>query len=284
MTINGSLFNASDTLKTAWYYFYDINVRSLDCPALQRTPVSTTLGTAATATITANGSTSICQGGNVTLQANTGTELSYQWYRNEQAISGAISSTFQASTTGSYAVQVANSCLPVRSAPVTVAVRSAQVPVITTTGSTLTSDATGTIQWLLDGVPIPGATGPSFTVVRSGRYAVRGNVNGCGEATSGDVFLTILAAEPDPQADEIVVYPNPATRQVTVSVALMAPYAPTVRLTDGRGVTVRTAVFQRDGTNRLAVLDVADLPGGTFFVIVSDNPTQRVRVKRIRKQ
>ena len=284
MTIKGSLFNASDTLKTAWYYFYGIAVQSLDCPALQRTPVSTNSGTAITPTISVNGSASLCQGSSVTLQANAGTGLSYQWYRDNQVISGAVSSTLQASTAGSYAVQVANSCLPVRSAAVAVTVQSAQVPIITTAGFTLTSNATGTIQWLLNGLPIPGATGPSFTVVQSGRYAVRGNVNGCGEATSADVILTILAAEPNPQTDDVVVYPNPATRQVTVSVSSSTQYATTVRLTDARGVTVRTAQLQRDGNERTAVLDVVDLTDGIFFVVVSDDQTQHVLVKRIRKQ
>lgn len=284
MTIKGALFNTSDTLTTAWYYFYGLAVRSLDCPALQRTPVSPTPGTAATASITPNGSTSICQGSSLTLQANTGAGLAYQWYRDEQAITGAVSSTLQAATAGSYAVQVANSCLPVRSAAVAVAVQTAQVPVITATGFTLTSNATGNIQWLLNGVPIPGATGPSFSVVQSGRYSVRGSVNGCEEATSSDVVLTILATEPDPQNDEIVVYPNPATRQVTVSVASSAPYAAPVRLMDSRGVTVRTAVLQRDGKSRSAVLNVADLPGGLFFVVVSNEQGQFVRVKRIQKQ
>ena len=284
MTIKGALFNASDTLKTAWYYFYDLAVRSLDCPALQRTPVPTTSGTAATATITANGSTSVCQGGAVTLQANAGTDFLYQWYRNERAIPGAVSSTLQANATGNYVVQVSNSCLPVRSAAVAVAVRTAEVPVITTTGFTLTANATGNIQWLRDGVPIPGATGPSLVVVQSGRYAVRGSVNGCGETISNDVFLTILATEPEPQDEAVLVYPNPATRQLTVSVVSSGSYAPTVRLTDVRGVTVRTGVLQRDGKNRSAVLDVADLPAGLFFVVVSDDQAQHVRVKRVRKQ
>ena len=180
-------------------------------------------------------------------------------------------------------MQVANSCLPVRSAAVSVTVQLAQVPVITTTGFTLTSNATGTIQWLLNGLPIAGATGPSFTVVQSGRYAVRGSVNGCGEATSADVILTILATEPNPQMDEIVVYPNPATRQITISVSSSTQYAATVRLTDARGVTVRTAQLRRDGSERTAVLDVADLPGGLFFVILSDEQMQHVRVQRIRK-
>ena len=286
MTIKGSLFNTgttNDTLKTAWYYFYGMAVRSLDCPSIARTPVSTTLGTAATASITPNGSTNVCQGAGVALQANTGTGLSYQWYRNNQLITGATSSTLLATTTGSYAVQVANNCLPIQSSAVAVSVQSAQVPVISVNSFTLTSNATTNIQWLLNGVPIPGATGPSYSVVQSGRYSVQGSVNGCGTAISNDVVLTILATE-EPQDSEFLVYPNPATRQVTISVTAVAQYMPTVRLTDARGTTVRTAVLQRDGKNMAAVLDVADLAGGIYFVIVSGDQNQGIRVKRIRKQ
>ena len=286
MTIKGSLFNTSttnDTLKTAWYYLYGMAVRSLDCPSLQRTPVAPTAGAAATASITPNGSTTICQGASVALRANTGAGLSYQWYRNNQAISGATSSTLVASTTGSYVVQVANGCLPVQSSAVAVLVQSAQVPVISVNSFTLTSNATANIQWLLNGVPIPGATGPNYAVVQSGRYSVQGSVNGCGTAISNDVVLTILATE-EPQDTELLVYPNPATRQVTVSVTAVAQYMPTVRLADARGTTVRTAVLQRDGKNMSTVLDVADLAGGIYFVIVSGDQNQGVRVKRIRKQ
>jgi Secretion system C-terminal sorting domain len=286
MTLKGSLFNngtTTDTLKTAWYYFYGMAVRSLDCPALQRTPVSPTLGTAATASVTANGSTTTCQGAGVALQANTGAGLSYQWYRNNQAISGATSSTLLASTTGNYVVQVANSCLPVLSSAVAVSVLSAQVPVITVNSLTLTSTATTNIQWLLNGIPIPGATGPSYAVVQSGRYSVQGSVNGCGSAISNDVVLTILATE-EVQDNEVVVYPNPATRQITVSVAAVARYTPTVRLADARGITVRSAVLQPTGKNMSAVMDVADLSSGIFFVIISGDESQSIRVKRIYKQ
>jgi hypothetical protein len=283
MTLKGSLFNTSDTLKTAWYYFYGLSVRSLDCPALVRTPVPTAVGTAVPATITTSGSTTFCQGSTLTLQANTGAGLSYQWYRNNQAVSGAVSSTFQASTTGSYAVQVANSCPAVRSSAVAVAVLSAQTPVITTTGFTLTSNVVGNTQWLLNGIPIPGATAPSYSVIQSGRYAVKGSVNGCGEAISADVVLAILANEPDPLEDDISIYPNPASRQVTVSITSSVPYASTVQLTDVRGVPVRMATLERNGKISSAVLPIADLPGGTFFVIIRDDKTQQVRVRRIYK-
>lgn len=247
VTIKGSLFNngtTTDTLKAAWYYFYNLRVRSLDCPSSQRTAVAPTIGAAATASITPNGSTSVCQGASVTLQANTGTDLTYQWYRDGQLISGATSPTLQAGTAGSYVVQVANSCLPVRSSAVVVSIKTAQIPTITTNSFTLTSNATTNIQWLVDGVPIPGATSPTYTVVRTGRYSVKGSVNGCGELVSDEVFLTILATEPTLADGDLSVYPNPATRQVTVWVGQPSTSLkpPVVRLTDARGLTVRSTL------------------------------------------
>ncbi|MFD2936025.1 S8 family serine peptidase [Spirosoma flavum] len=289
VTIKGSLFNngtTTDTLKTAWYYFYNMRVRSLDCPSPQRTAVTPAAGTGTTATITPNGSTSVCQGASVLLAANTGTNLSYQWYRDGQVITGSTSSTILAATAGSYVVQVANNCLPVKSAAVALTVKTAQTPVIVANGFILTSNVTTNIQWLVDGVPIPGATSPSYTVAKSGRYSVKGSVNGCGESISDEVFLTILATEPIIDDSNLSVYPNPATRQVTVSLAatLALPKPPAVRLTNLSGQTVRTATLQRDGKSYSTIFDVADLPGGTFFVVVEDDQSQSIRVKRIRKQ
>ncbi len=289
MTIKGSLFTSNgttDTLRTAWYYFYNLKVRSLDCPGPQRVAVTPAGGTAPTASVTASGSTSVCQGGNVTLQAATGPNYTFQWFRNGQAITGAISSTLQAATAGTYSVQVANGCLPVLSAAVPVTTLTAQAPTVTADGLILSSNAIGTIQWLLDGVPISSATTPTFAAVRTGRYSVRGSTNGCGEAISNEVYLTILAAEPEPTSDELLVYPNPVSRQltVTVSTAPLGKTPPVVRLTDLRGLTLRTATLQRDGKTYTTQMDVTDLPAGTYFVAEQDSQGQTIRVRRITKQ
>jgi hypothetical protein len=289
VSIKGSLYNSGttiDTLKNAWYYFYNLKIRSLDCPSAQRTPVTSTTGIAATASITPNGSTSICQGSSVTLQAATGVDYTFQWLRNGQTISGATSSTVLASTAGNYAVKVANACSPVLSAAIPVSIQAPQTPVVTVNSFTLTSNATTNIQWLLDGVPITGATSLTYVAGKTGRYSVRGNVNGCGAVTSNDVYLAILAAEPIVEDNSLSVYPNPATRQVTISLSSATAFQqlPSVRLTDLRGLTLRTATLQRDGKNYSIQFDITDLPGGTFFVIVSDEKTQSNWVKRIFKQ
>lgn len=59
----------------------------------------------ATATASAPGFTT---GGNVTLTANTGTGLTYQWIRDGQSIAGATQVTYTAQQPGSYAVVVSN--------------------------------------------------------------------------------------------------------------------------------------------------------------------------------
>ncbi|UFH56242.1 S8 family serine peptidase [Spirosoma sp. KNUC1025] len=290
VTIKGSLYartsTVTDTLTDAWYYLYNLKVRSLDCPSPQRTAVAPATGTGATATITPNGSTSVCQGASVTLQANTGDGLSYQWYLNNQAITGATSSTLQAATAGNYIVQVANSCLPVRSSAVTLTVKTAQTPSITINSYILTTDAVSNIQWLLDGIAISGAAGASYSATKTGRYSVKGSVNGCGELISQEVYLTILANEPVALDGTLNVFPNPATQQVTVllSSSTSLQGTPTLRLTDLRGLTIQTATLQRDGKTYSAILDVTSLPGGAFFVVIEDDKAQRIGVRQIRKQ
>ncbi|QKZ12040.1 GEVED domain-containing protein [Spirosoma sp. KUDC1026] len=289
VSVKGSLYDngtTMDTLKTAWYYFYDMRVRALDCAGPQRVAVPATSGTTPVATLTANGSTSICQGSSLILQAGLGTSYSYQWYRDAQAISGATSSTLSTATAGSYAVQIANGCPPVRSSTVAVVVQTPIMPIITTSGLTLTTSARSNIQWLLNGVSITDATSTSLTVVQSGRYSVRGSVNGCGELISDETYVTILAAEPTVQERTLSVYPIPATHQITVSLMNMPMLSstPIVRLTDLRGVTVRTAPLQRNGVDYSVDLDIGDLPGGTFLVVINDQASQSIWVKRIKKQ
>ncbi|HNP23953.1 MAG TPA: MopE-related protein [Panacibacter sp.] len=54
------------------------------------------------------GNLNICALGSVTLQANSGTGLTYQWKRNNVNIAGATNRSYVAKTTGSYSVAVTN--------------------------------------------------------------------------------------------------------------------------------------------------------------------------------
>ncbi|HET7433613.1 MAG TPA: hypothetical protein VFN10_02750, partial [Thermoanaerobaculia bacterium] len=140
----------------------------------------------ATANITASGATTFCEGGNVTLTANTGT--SYLWSN------GATTQSIVASSSGTYSVTVTQgACSATASQSVTVNPLPA-TPVVTASGSTalcpggtvtLTAPAGYTYLWS------NAATTQSIAVTDAGSYSVTvTNANGC-SATSTSTNVTI---------------------------------------------------------------------------------------------
>ena len=71
--------------------------------------VTVTVNALPTATVTAGGATTFCQGNSVVLNANTGTGLTYQWKNNGTNITGATSASYTSSAAGFYTVVVTNS-------------------------------------------------------------------------------------------------------------------------------------------------------------------------------
>ncbi|MFM7747127.1 MAG: beta strand repeat-containing protein, partial [Bacteroidota bacterium] len=155
------------------------------------------------ASITPSGSTSICQGSSVTLNATSGTGLSYQWFLNGSAISGATNSSLVANSAGSYTVRVSESanCF-YTSAAVSLTVNALPAATITAGGATtfcqgasVTLNAnTGSglsYQWLLNNAAIAGATNASLVATAQGSYTVTvTNLNGC-SATSSSTSVTV---------------------------------------------------------------------------------------------
>ncbi|MCY7355975.1 MAG: GEVED domain-containing protein, partial [Rudanella sp.] len=287
VTMRGSLFNATstrvDTLTNAWYYLYNLQVRSLDCPAPQRTAVTTSATAPPSVAITADGATTICRGAGVNLTASTNGGQSYQWLLNGQPISGAISNSYRASSEGAYVVQVGSNCLAASSSAVQINVREVQLPTLIVNGLSLQSSATVSNQWLLNGVPITGATGQSLVASQTGRYAVRGNVNGCGEAISAEVLIAILANE-DPTLASIQVFPNPTTHRATVRMSAgSGQKPPTLQLVTTTGSLIKQAQMNREIDFFTADLDLSKQPPGTFFVVIQGDTGQQPTVIRIIK-
>src|SRR5204863_4401822 len=86
--------------------------------------ITVTVNTTPTATITAGGATTFCAPGSVTLNANTGTGLTYQWRQNTSPISGATLASYSANASGSYTCVVSNNCGGTTSNSITVTVNT----------------------------------------------------------------------------------------------------------------------------------------------------------------
>ena len=78
-------------------------------------PVTITVNTPPTATITPPGNTMIPNGGSITLEANNGVGYTYQWYLDGNPIFGASSVTYDATSAGDYTVAVNNGCVTMSS-------------------------------------------------------------------------------------------------------------------------------------------------------------------------
>jgi hypothetical protein len=166
-----------------------------------------------TATVTAaGGATNICPGGTVVLNANTGTGYTYQWRKNGVDIFGATSSSYTATSAGSYQVKIMQGSASAYSSPLTITattltatITAAGSTTIGTGGSVVLNANTGsgyTYQWKKNGTNISGATGASYTATSAGSYVVVVKSGTCSASsaavnvTAGSLTATITPSGP----------------------------------------------------------------------------------------
>jgi hypothetical protein len=155
--------------------------------------VNVVVGGASALTITPNGPTTFCTGGNVVLTSSTVTGATYQWQRNGTNISGATSTSYTASLAGSYTVRRTLSNVTTTSSAVTVTVSA--LPVLSMSASpangTVSVSATGgTAPYTYAWSTTPAQTTATATVTASGSYNVSvTSATGC--RSNGSVSITL---------------------------------------------------------------------------------------------
>ncbi|HEX6833743.1 MAG TPA: hypothetical protein VF132_09455, partial [Rudaea sp.] len=172
----------------------------------------------------------------LTLHANGGAGVSYQWFQDNNTLNGQTSSTYVATGVGTYYVTLtdANACISSQSAGYIVENPTPHAPFVSfrsqdssvTTlaicqGSSqiIDSDSATGIQWYKDGSPIPGAGSQSYSAMQSGTYTAQLNALGCHSQFGRNVTLNVT--------------PTPATPTVT-------PGGPTT-IFQGQSVTLTSS-------------------------------------------
>ncbi len=176
--------------------------------------ISVTVNNAPTIpTISANGNTSFCNGGNVQLSIPTQTGVTYQW-KNGTTNVGTNSNTFTANAAGTYTVELTNGCGTTPSSnsiAVTITGSAPIAPFITANGTlsfcsgdsvtlSIATQAGVTYQWK-NGTTNVGTNSNTFVAKQAGTYTVQ-VTNSCGNPTS--------------------------TNSITVSISGSAPTVPTI--------------------------------------------------------
>lgn len=164
---------------------YTVTATNGSC-ILTSAPISVTVNQVEIPVITAS-SLTVCTGSTVTLTSTTNVNnINYTWSNNQ---SGANLSSIQVTQTGLYTVTVTtNGGCSATSASVTINSGSSFQPGITVGGNTIICQGQSAIllsnsntdnQWNLNGLPIAGATSPSYSATATGNYSVTVSTNGC---------------------------------------------------------------------------------------------------------
>ena len=265
LSMTGALYNGAP-ITTGYYYFYDMKFKSMGCPS-PRSVVNITTAKTPDASISPTGTQTVCVGGSVLITAKSTDNPSFQWLLNGAAISGAITSTYEAKKSGTYQVKATvNGLCTNTSTALNLTVSSPLPPAITYIDGTMKIAGTGTIQWYVNGAVIPGATTSTYTPVQSGLYSVfLKDVNGC-SATSDLLTINILATEKENPFSTYVAFPNPATDLLNVGLpqAMAGTYAIEIIDIHGR-IFLSDKIRLEPGANQLKI-DISKIPVGTYLV------------------
>lgn len=147
-------------------------------------------------------SPSICAaGGSVSFTMSGVAGATYQWFKNNVAVTGATSQTYAASTAGYFKCRINDGCgTDSLAAGITVSLAASPTvaisgPSVACAGQTiqLTGSTGGTSQWYKNGVLIVGATTTSYIVTSAGLYNMtKTNTNGCKDSAA--VGKTVLVS------------------------------------------------------------------------------------------
>lgn len=207
----------------------------------------------------------------------TGGGLSYQWYRDGSAISGATATSYSTTTAGVYYVVVSNSLGKVTSSEATLTILVDPVITVQPQAISITSGksgmlsvvATGTglsYQWFRNSVAVSGATNASLTATAADSYyvVVSSSRSGAKAVTSSTVNVTLSSTSVAPS-----LVSSPSAKVVTAGGA--------VSFSVGAAGTDLTYQWFKDGvaivgatSSSYAIDPVASVNAGSYYVLVTN--------------
>ncbi|MBX7206215.1 MAG: T9SS type A sorting domain-containing protein [Bacteroidia bacterium] len=236
------------------------------------------------------GDTVICSSENLLLQGRTGANLSYQWFLNNQKLTGAVTQDFQAFLEGTYRLQITNiyGCkhlsaksvqLSVKPAPVTAEITGASM--VARNQTEIYSVGSGTAgsvyNWFITGgTQISGADSATITVLWAntptpGKVEVEETgLNGCvGERKTLNISVALGIHNPYMKST-VTAYPNPFHGSTILILSQVVSNEVIVKVMDATGAQISDQKIQatNNGTQFFIPLDLTLSPKGLYLVQV----------------
>ena len=255
---------------------YTVKVTNVTNCSTTSSSITLTVKAGPTAYITYNTPLTFCDGSLVVLTAVVGSNTTYQWRKNGVAIPGSSAPSYNATQTGTYTLFATNTLTgcSANSTAVQVVVFPITIPIIVRNGIVFSTTTTyASYQWLLNSVPIPGATAQTYTAVANGTYRVKvKDANGC-ESFSDAEFLYDLGVNNNASlATQIKLYPNPTDGVVHID----APLAVQIVVRDYTG----KIVIETENTN---LVDLTNFADGMYMVFLNDLNGNFLKVEKLIK-
>ncbi|MFN8415375.1 MAG: sugar-binding protein [Cytophagaceae bacterium] len=251
---------------TAGITSYYVSQTTNGCES-SRTKIDVTINALPTATITTTTPTTFCQGGSVTLNANTGTGLTYQWYNGTTTTGNGSSTLSIYVSSGSYTVRVTNgNGCSATSTPTVVTVNA------TPTAPTITSPIIYCQNAVATSLSAPGANLKWYTVATGGTSVTAAPTPSTATAgtTSYYVSQTTNGCESARAQIDVTVNPTPtATITTTTPTTIVEGGSVTLTANTGTGLSYQW----RTGTTNIAGATNASYTAttaGSYSVVVTN--------------
>lgn len=268
---------------------YTVAVTQTGGCTLTSAPVVVTVNPIPSATITAGGSTSFCDGGNVVLTAAAGG--TWEWRNGATVI--ATTQAITATTSGAYTVKVttAAGCSATSAATnVTVSpnptVTLSAAPytklfpgLVTTLTATVNPPGSYAYAWRKNGVAIPGATATltGIDLDDLGSYTVT-VTNTSGLACSNTSNALMIA---DSVSAKLFVYPNPTDGDFQIRFYTTNASGHTVSIFDAKGSVVFRKVYTLNVPYQQMDVDIRQHGPGMYTVVLNDKSGKKLAVRQI---
>lgn len=263
-----------------YYYFYNWEITT-ECTSAREEVLAVFDSQSGSAGIAISADdNSVCPGEDITFTAvptNGGTSPVYDWQVNGNSVGSTNPITLSGLTNSDQVVCIITSsdpCLSTNTATsnnVTVIIFSnPATPVISLSGSDLTSDIMGGNQWYLDGNPISGATNDSYTPTQNGSYfTVITDANGCVSDTSNVIVVNWLGIT-ESELNSVRFYPNPndGFLQIDNSSGTLI----NIELKDETG---RLVLKEKIAANRQTIY-LQNISSGIYFLELSNENSVRI--------
>jgi hypothetical protein len=191
---------------------------------------------------------------------------------------GSISSIETARTSSTYWLRVTdyNDCSFIDSIEVALN-RNSNTPILTKSGSILTSNQSGTHKWFKNSAVISGQSQNTLTISGSGDYtALFVDIDDCESDTSNTIIRTAGIAKL--KSSPVKIYPNPTNGQVTIDASALG-IIKSVTLYNSQGQLVENT---QSINGSKAVLQWTAGSGVYWVTVTTDKGTYRAEVVNVR--